>query len=299
MVNWPRLALRALGKRLPTVDGTLQVRGVGGRVEIRRDRFGIPHITAGDDADAWFAVGFCHGQDRAFQIETRLRLVRGTLAALIGPAGLPLDRLSRRIGFRRYGEEAAAALSPEHRRLAEAYARGVTAGADAGLRAQAPRVRPAPGPPHPLPGGRRPRLPRPAGLRPGLQLGRGTGPPAGPDPRRAGSPARPRPRLPGMAAGLATAPARRRGRPPTGWPRTPPAWPRPWAWAGPRTTGRSPGRAPAPGARCWPTTPTCPPCSPRTGTCCTSPRPSGRWPGPPSPGPPPWPPATTGIPPGG
>jgi penicillin amidase len=133
MANWPRLALRALGKRLPTVDGTLRVRGVGGRVEIARDRFGIPHITAGDDADAWFAVGFCHGQDRAFQIETRLRLVRGTLAALTGPDGLPLDRLSRRIGFRRYGEEAVAALSPEHRRLAEAYARGVTAGADAGL----------------------------------------------------------------------------------------------------------------------------------------------------------------------
>lgn len=133
MVNWPRLALRALGKRLPTVDGTLRVRGVGGRVEIARDRFGVPHITAGDDADAWFAVGFCHGQDRAFQIETRLRLVRGTLAALTGPDGLPLDRLSRRIGFRRYGEEAVAALSPEHRHLAEAYARGVTAGADAGL----------------------------------------------------------------------------------------------------------------------------------------------------------------------
>jgi penicillin amidase len=133
MVNWPRLALRALGKRLPTVDGTLRVRGVGGRVEIARDRFGIPHITAGDDADAWFAVGFCHGQDRTFQIETRLRLVRGTLAALTGPDGLPLDRLSRRIGFRRYGEEAAAALSPEHRRLTEAYALGVTAGAEAGL----------------------------------------------------------------------------------------------------------------------------------------------------------------------
>ena len=68
MVNLPRLALRALGKRLPTLDGTLRVRGVGANIEIRRDRFGIPHISAGDDADAWFGVGFCHGQDRAFQI---------------------------------------------------------------------------------------------------------------------------------------------------------------------------------------------------------------------------------------
>jgi len=132
MVNLPRLALRALGKRLPVLAGALEVNGITGRVEIRRDRFGIPHIEAGDDADAWFAVGFCHGQDRSFQIETRLRIVRGTLSALLGPAGLPLDRLSCRIGFRRYGEEAVAALSPEHRRLAESYARGVTLGASAG-----------------------------------------------------------------------------------------------------------------------------------------------------------------------
>ena len=52
MVNMPRLALRALGKRLPTLDGTLAVSGLTGRIEIRRDRFGIPHIEAGNDADA-------------------------------------------------------------------------------------------------------------------------------------------------------------------------------------------------------------------------------------------------------
>src|SRR4030042_298898 len=92
MVNLPILALRAAGKRLPTLEGTLTVEGVSASIEIRRDRFGVPHIQAADDADAWFGVGFCHGQDRTFQIETRLRIVRGTLAALLGPAGLPPPR---------------------------------------------------------------------------------------------------------------------------------------------------------------------------------------------------------------
>jgi len=133
MVNMPRLTLRAMGRRLPIVEGTLPVSGTSAPIEIQRDRFGIPHIEAGNDADAWFGVGFCQGQDRAFQIETRLRIVRGTLAALLGPAGLPLDRLSCRIGFRHYGEAAVEALSPEHRRLAEAYAAGVTMGTSAGL----------------------------------------------------------------------------------------------------------------------------------------------------------------------
>lgn len=134
MVNLPRTALRALGKRLPTVEGTRSVEGITAPIHIRRDRFGIPHIEARGDADAWFGVGFCHGQDRAFQIETRLRVVRGTLAALLGPGGLALDRLSCRLGLRRYGEEAVPLLSPEHRALAEAYAAGVTAGTTAGQR---------------------------------------------------------------------------------------------------------------------------------------------------------------------
>lgn len=134
MSNVVRLGLRLLGKRLPIVRGNLTVDGPTAPVEIGRDRFGIPCISAANDSDAWFGVGFCHGQDRAFQIETRLRIVRGTMSALVGQAGLALDRLSCRIGFRQYGEAALGELSPEHRRLAEAYALGVTMGATAGLR---------------------------------------------------------------------------------------------------------------------------------------------------------------------
>ncbi|MCB2222586.1 MAG: penicillin acylase family protein [Actinobacteria bacterium] len=133
-MNLARLALRALGRRLPTVDGTLEVAGLDGEITIRRDRFGVPHVAAGSDADAWFGLGFCHGQDRPFQMETRLRAVRGTVAALVGADGVPVDRISRRMGLRRFGEAAVAALSAEHRVLAEAYAAGVTAGATAGLR---------------------------------------------------------------------------------------------------------------------------------------------------------------------
>jgi penicillin amidase len=133
-MNWPRHLLRLLGRRLPTTSGTLAVAGLDGPVTIARDRFGIPHITAGSDADAWFAVGFCHGQDRPFQLETQLRVVRGTLAELIGPDGLGTDRLARRIGFHRHGLRSVEALDPDHRALAGAYAAGVRAGITRGLR---------------------------------------------------------------------------------------------------------------------------------------------------------------------
>ncbi len=134
-MNWPKLAMRVvLGRRLPITSGRVSVSGITGRVTIRRDGYGIPHIEAASDADAWFGLGFCQGQDRTFQLETILRAVRGTVAALIGADGLDVDRLSRRLGFRRVGEQALGRLDPEHRAAAEAFAAGVTAGGTVGLR---------------------------------------------------------------------------------------------------------------------------------------------------------------------
>ncbi len=55
-----------LGRRHPTVSGTIETHGIEGPVLIRRDRFGIPCIEAQEDHDAWFGLGFCQGQDRAW-----------------------------------------------------------------------------------------------------------------------------------------------------------------------------------------------------------------------------------------
>jgi penicillin amidase len=131
-MNWPRALLRTLGRRLPPVDGTIAVPGLAAPVLIRRNRFGVPQIDAAGDTDAWFGLGFCQGQDRAFQLETRLRVARGTIAALIGRDGLEIDELSRRVGFRRHGERGLEVLSPPHRAGFEAFAAGVRAGVERG-----------------------------------------------------------------------------------------------------------------------------------------------------------------------
>ena len=97
-----RLLLRlVLGRRLPVASGEIRVRGLTSPVTIRRDSHGVPHIDAQTDSDASFALGFCQGQDRAGQLEVLWRVARGRLAEWIGPKGLPADRMSRRIGFRR------------------------------------------------------------------------------------------------------------------------------------------------------------------------------------------------------
>ncbi len=124
-----RLLFRLLmGRRLPVTSGTLVVPGLAGSVRIGRDRYGIPLIDADDPRDGPFALGFCHGQDRAFQLEILLRVARGTLSELVGPSALPVDRLSRRVGFRRAAHEQLAVLDTEVRESLEAYARGVQVG---------------------------------------------------------------------------------------------------------------------------------------------------------------------------
>ncbi len=121
-----------LGRRLPTTEGMVAVDEPEAPIRIDRDRYGIPHISARTSADAWFALGFCQGQDRSFQIEGLVRVVRGTMSELVGKDTVALDRLSRRIGFKRAAASSWKLLDAEDRRLLGSFAAGVNAGRDAG-----------------------------------------------------------------------------------------------------------------------------------------------------------------------
>jgi penicillin amidase len=126
-----RSLLRALGRRQPTTRGSLQVDGLQAPVTIARDRWGIPHVEAATDADAWFALGFCHGQDRGFQLELLARAGRGTLSELLGTPTVALDRLSRTLGFRRTATAQLRMLDDHVRVTLDSYATGVNAAAAA------------------------------------------------------------------------------------------------------------------------------------------------------------------------
>jgi penicillin G amidase len=129
-----RQLVRLLGRRLPRTAGRLRMEGVGAQVRIRRDAWGIPHVDAASETDAWFGLGFCHAQDRAFQLETLLRVGRGTLAALVGEGGLAADRMSRRLGFRHIANAQLELLDDDVRLAVDAYVRGVNQGLAHGLR---------------------------------------------------------------------------------------------------------------------------------------------------------------------
>ncbi len=129
-----RSLLRSLlGRRLPTTEGVMSVAGINQHVAIGRDRYGVPYVRAQSDDDAWFGLGFAQGQDRGFQIELLQRVTRGTLAALIGPDGLAIDRFARRVGFAKAGAAALPLLGDHELSMLSAFAAGVNRGRRQGL----------------------------------------------------------------------------------------------------------------------------------------------------------------------
>ena len=100
---------------------------LGGDVEIIRDRWGIPHISASDERDLWVAQGFVHAQDRLWQLESIRRLTVGLLAEIGGRGFAHLDHFARLAGFDRVRDRALRGASPESLRALEAYTEGINA----------------------------------------------------------------------------------------------------------------------------------------------------------------------------
>jgi len=106
---------------------TVDIAGLERKAQVLRDTFGVPHVFAKSDHDAYFMVGYLHAQDRLFQMDSSRRQASGTLAELLGPSALASDAQLRTIGLRRAALRSQAAISPQSRATLEAYADGVNA----------------------------------------------------------------------------------------------------------------------------------------------------------------------------
>jgi penicillin G amidase len=123
-ITWLFIFLR---RPLPTVDGTVHLAGLEGRVEVLRDEWGVPHIYAGSNRDLFFAQGYVHAQDRLWQMELQRRIGSGRLSEVLGEVTLEVDRFFRTVGLNRAAEAEFETFDAETRQVLEAYAAGVNA----------------------------------------------------------------------------------------------------------------------------------------------------------------------------
>jgi len=112
---------------LPTYNGTLDIENLQEEVTIHYDTYGIPHIYANNEADAFTALGYVHAQDRLWQMELIRRIAPGRLSELFGEKLLETDRFFVASGIDEASEQTMKELDKNSQsyQLAQAYINGI------------------------------------------------------------------------------------------------------------------------------------------------------------------------------
>ena len=113
---------------------TLSVPGLTQRVEVIRDRWGLNHIYAQNEADLFLAQGYLAAKDRLFQFEVWRRRATGTVAEILGPRELDRDLGTRLHMYRGDMDAELNHYHPRGKQIIEAYVRGVNAYVDQAMR---------------------------------------------------------------------------------------------------------------------------------------------------------------------
>jgi penicillin amidase len=114
-------------RSLPPLDGRIPLTGLRGTVEVRFDRFAVPHVFAGSDQDAWRAVGYLQARDRLWQMELYRRAASGRLSELLGEPTIAIDQRFLTLGLRLAAEREWTRTPPDVRTAFENFAAGVNA----------------------------------------------------------------------------------------------------------------------------------------------------------------------------
>ena len=101
------------------------VQGMGAPVKIRVDHWGIPHIKAASQADAFFAQGWNAARDRLWQIDLWRKRGLGLLSADFGSAYAEKDQAARLFLYRGPMKPEWQSYGPNAQAWTEAFAAGI------------------------------------------------------------------------------------------------------------------------------------------------------------------------------
>jgi penicillin G amidase len=96
-------------------------------VSIVRDDRDVPHVTARNERDGFFAEGFVEASDRLFQMDLARRYALGELAEVLGAKALPIDIEQRYAAIDSMATRQWAHLDARDRAALQAYSEGVNA----------------------------------------------------------------------------------------------------------------------------------------------------------------------------
>jgi penicillin amidase len=106
-------------------EGELKINGLQKTVRIYSDSYGVPHIIAETNHDAYFCMGYMHAKDRLWQMDLSRRVAEGRLSEILGAETLNYDKLFRTIGINRLSHTMLNKISPLSRHILDSYSAGV------------------------------------------------------------------------------------------------------------------------------------------------------------------------------
>lgn len=113
---------------LPTYSGEYKLKGLNQEVDVYFDAYGVPHIYAQSQEDAYFALGYLHAQERLFQMEIMRRLAQGKLSEILGEKLVKTDKFFRTLGIEEHAKKSVEKFKNDkegYRPLLDAYLVGV------------------------------------------------------------------------------------------------------------------------------------------------------------------------------
>jgi penicillin G amidase len=98
---------------------------VSGRVEILRDRSGVPHVYAASTPDLYFGLGIAMAQDRLWQMDRLRRRALGRQAEILGPAYVASDIAHLTVGIDEIADREVGAFDERTFQVVSALVAGV------------------------------------------------------------------------------------------------------------------------------------------------------------------------------
>lgn len=136
IVTGVSLAVWSVYKASAQRSGNMELRGLAAPVSVFYDAWGVPHIDAQNDPDAYRTLGYLHAQDRLFQMDVARRIGGGRLSELFGQSAFATDRFFRTLGIsrfaRQYAERMEGLEDAPHVQLIKAYQDGINQFIDSG-----------------------------------------------------------------------------------------------------------------------------------------------------------------------
>jgi len=114
----------------PTYEGEQNLEGLHAQVATYFDPYGIPHLYADTNEDAFRALGYVHAQDRLWQMELLRRIAKGRLSEVFGmDKMLETDKFFLTLGIDEHSKETVEALdkNTDMYKWTNAYLAGINA----------------------------------------------------------------------------------------------------------------------------------------------------------------------------